>query len=96
MTKREISWKSRFKNDYKREKNGKYREELDIILGEVFEYLVSDTALPQRYNDHKLLGKWTGLRECHVKPDLLLIYRKPSAQILELYRLGSHSELRLA
>ncbi|WP_208438330.1 type II toxin-antitoxin system YafQ family toxin, partial [Bartonella taylorii] len=31
----------------------------------------------------------------HIKPDLVLIYRKPDAKTLELLRLGSHSELRL-
>ena len=34
-----------------------------------------------------------GYRECHLKPDLLLIYRKPGADTLRLARLGSHSEL---
>lgn len=42
---------------------------------------------------HGLIGDWTGYRECHVKPDLLLIYRKPDADTLRLARLGSHSEL---
>jgi mRNA interferase YafQ len=40
-----------------------------------------------------LSGDWAGCRECHVRPDLLLIYRKPDADTLRLARLGSHSEL---
>jgi mRNA interferase YafQ len=36
---------------------------------------------------------WNGYRECHVKPDLLLIYRKEGEDILRLARLGSHSGL---
>jgi mRNA interferase YafQ len=38
-------------------------------------------------------GDWRGYRECHIKPDLLLIHRKPDAGTLRLARLGSHSEL---
>jgi mRNA interferase YafQ len=40
-----------------------------------------------------LSGEWGGYRECDVKPDLLLIYRKPDAGTLWLARLGSHSEI---
>jgi mRNA interferase YafQ len=40
-----------------------------------------------------LSGNWAGYRECHLKPDLLLIYCKPDASTLRLARLGSHSEL---
>ena len=49
----------------------------------------SDTS----YRDHALSGKWAGYRECHIKPDLLLIYRKVNTDTLRLARLGSHSEL---
>jgi mRNA interferase YafQ len=49
--------------------------------------------LPSRRHDHELSGDWGGYRECHVKPDLLLIYRKPDAGTLWLARLGSHSEI---
>jgi mRNA interferase YafQ len=40
-----------------------------------------------------LAGEWNGRRECHVKADLLLIYRKPDKETLHLVRLGSHSDL---
>jgi mRNA interferase YafQ len=43
--------------------------------------------------DNALIGDWMGYCECHIKPDLLLIYRKPDADTLRLARLGSHSEL---
>jgi mRNA interferase YafQ len=49
--------------------------------------------LDLRYSDHDLSGDWAGYRECHLKPDLLLIYRKADASTLRLARLGSHSEL---
>jgi mRNA interferase YafQ len=49
--------------------------------------------LPEKNHDHALTGAWVGYRECHIRPDLLLIYRKPDAITLRLARLGSHSEL---
>jgi mRNA interferase YafQ len=49
--------------------------------------------LDARYRDHDFSGDWAGYRECHIKPDLLLIYRKSDADTLRLARLGSHSEL---
>jgi mRNA interferase YafQ len=54
-----------------------------------------DEPLPPRYFDHALGGEWLGDRDCHLKPDLVLIYRKPDSIALELVRLGSHSELAL-
>jgi mRNA interferase YafQ len=42
-----------------------------------------------------LTGDWKDHRDCHIRPDLVLIYRKPDADALELVRLGSHSELSL-
>jgi mRNA interferase YafQ len=50
-------------------------------------------VLPENNRDHALSGDWAGYRECHIKPDLLLIYRKPDPDTLRLARLGSHSEL---
>jgi mRNA interferase YafQ len=51
--------------------------------------------LPRRNFDHPLAGEWSDYRNCHIKPDLILIYRKPDDNSLELVRLGSHSELGL-
>jgi hypothetical protein len=51
--------------------------------------------LPRRNVDHQLTGEWQDHRDCHLRPDLVLIYRLPGADILELVRLGSHSELGL-
>ncbi len=55
--------------------------------------LLSGKSLPENNRDHALIGDWMGYRECHIKPDLLLIYRKLDADTLRLARLGSHSEL---
>jgi len=57
--------------------------------------LAIDATLPFKNCDHQLKGEWMGFRDCHVRPDLVLIYRKFEPQMLELNRLGSHSELSL-
>ena len=65
----------------------------DDALKPVLVALATDQPLDARYRDHDLSGDWAGYRECHIKPDLLLIYRKSDPDILRLARLGSHSEL---
>jgi mRNA interferase YafQ len=82
-----------FKRDYKRESKGRHRATLDGDLAPVLALLLEDKPLDPRQRDHELSGDWAGYRECHLKPDLLLIYRKPDADTLRLARLGSHSEL---
>jgi mRNA interferase YafQ len=57
--------------------------------------LANDQPLSSRYFDHALSGEWRDHRDCHIRPDLILIYRKPDEASLELVRLGSHSELGL-
>jgi len=50
--------------------------------------------LPEKYVDHSLGGQYKGMRECHLKPDALLIYSvSEKSQTLYLERIGSHSEL---
>jgi mRNA interferase YafQ len=85
----------RFKRDYKREAKGRYRRTLDRDLRTVVSLLAADARLPNRYRDHALTGDWQDHRDCHLRPDLVLIYRKPDATTLELVRFGSHSELSL-
>jgi mRNA interferase YafQ len=90
---RTIRYTNRFKRDYKREKAGRHGKTLDAELTAIVRLLASDTPLPRRNFDHPLSGEWRDHRDCHVRPDLILIYRKPDNEILELIRLGSHSEL---
>jgi len=90
---RTIERSTKFKKDYKRELKGRYRDILESELKAVLLPLISDETLDIRYRDHDLSGNWAGYRECHIKPDLLLIYRKMDGDILKLARLGSHSEL---
>lgn len=90
---RTIERSNAFKRDYKREAKGRYRITLDTDLMIVLTALASDNQLEARYRDHDLSGSWAGYRDCHIKPDLVLIYRKVDTSILRLARLGSHSEL---
>ena len=62
---------------------------------EAVNLLSADTPLPRRNFDHPLSGEGNDHRDCHIRPDLILIYRKPDDDSLELVRLGSHSELGL-
>jgi len=86
---------AQFKRDYKREKKGQHRATLDVDLQSVLSALLDDLPLEPRHRDHALTGDWRDHRDCHVKPDLVLIYQKPNADTLRLVRLGSHSELNL-
>jgi mRNA interferase YafQ len=90
---RTIDRASSFKRDYKREAKGRHRATLDDDLKPVLVALASDQPLEAKYRDHDLTGNWAGYRECHVKPDLLLIYRHAEPDLLRLARLGSHSAL---
>jgi mRNA interferase YafQ len=92
---RTVRYTSRFRRDYRRERSGRHKKGLDVELLETVNMLAADEPLPRRYFDHQLSGEWGDCRDCHVKPDLILIYRKADAASIELVRLGSHSELGL-
>lgn len=92
---RTIDRTNQFKRDYKRELKGQHRATLEGDLVEVLKVLVRDVPLAGRYHDHALTGDWKNFRDCHIKPDLVLIYQKTNDEILQLVRLGSHSELGL-
>ena len=92
---RTINLSARFKRDYKREAKGNRGPTLEAELRAVIELLATDSTLPARHHDHPLAGKWKDYRDCHIRPDLVLIYRLQGADTLDLARLGSHSELSL-
>ena len=94
---------SKFRKQYKR-LNQKDKE----ITKKIINRLLNDEILEAKYKDHKLIGKYAGFRECHIKPDLLLIYKKENnasqrdaigdsgqlpTLILVCIAIGSHSEL---
>ncbi|MDR2947269.1 MAG: type II toxin-antitoxin system YafQ family toxin [Candidatus Adiutrix sp.] len=91
---RTIKRAGQFKADFKAARaNPRQAPALDTALMTAVSLLAADQPLPERYRDHELVGDWKGHRECHIKPDLLLIYSKPSDDALWLVRIGSHSRL---
>jgi mRNA interferase YafQ len=91
---RTIERSSAFRRDYKRAMAApRHSKDVASLVSTVVALLLSNRVLPENNRDHALSGDWAGYRECHIKPDLLLIYRKPDADTLRLARLGSHSEL---
>jgi mRNA interferase YafQ len=62
-------------------------------LPKIADLLANDKPIAEKHRDHALGGNWKAHRECHLKPDLLLIYKLPDRDTLRLIRMGSHSEL---
>ena len=89
---REIEFTSQFRKDFKRVKKDTNNKDLVSILNPVLDLLVNDENLSLRLRSHKLAGEYKGFEECHLRPDLLLIYLRIENK-LKLVRLGSHSEL---
>jgi mRNA interferase YafQ len=92
---RTIERSTRFKKDFKRELRSGTGSTFIDSLSLAVERLAEDSPLPVRFRDHALTGNWDNHRDCHIRPDLVLIYRRPDDETLELVRLGSHSELDL-
>ena len=74
---RSIERASAFKKDFKRVKaTPKHAKNIDGLLENVLELLITNQPLPDNNKDHHLTGNWVGYCECHLKPDLLMIYKK--------------------
>lgn len=89
-----IKTSTQFKKDMKRiQKSGRKKSDLTKIK-EVIEQLSTPTVLTEKNRDHALSGNYNMYRECHILPDLLLVYLQDEvSQELFLFRIGSHSEL---
>ena len=92
---RRIDLTTTFKRDYRRVQANPRHRDIEVLLPRILDLLVADELLPARYRDHALTGDWHDHRDCHVKPDLVLIYRKLSGEAFQLVRLDSHSDLGL-
>lgn len=88
---RRIEKSARFKKNFKRfVRDSAFCTDFTTLL----ELLVSDAPLPPKYRDHALHNNWEGCRDCHVRPDVVLVYQKTAdGLVLLLLRVGSHSEL---
>ena len=82
-----------YKKGFQREERGQYRFVIRDELPTVIEMLAADISLPTKYRDHVLTGDWLGHGECHIRPDLLLVYLKTNDNELYLVEIGSHSEI---
>jgi mRNA interferase YafQ len=92
---RTLEQSRQFKRDLKREAKDPYQKALSSDFMAILKVLSNDEPLAEKHCDHALTGNWKDHRNCHVKPDLVLIYRKPDDAVLQLVRLVSHSELGL-
>ena len=91
MQKYSVIFTSSFKRDYKLAQKRGYEIEL---LKEIITKLANGEPLPERNRDHALTGNYKGCRECHIKPDWLLIYQIEDEElILYLTRTGTHADL---
>ena len=92
---RQYRQSSSFKQDFKRASKGRYRKLLmrGGELEAVVKKLVNDEPLDFSYRDHPLRNNLKGKRECHLRPDFLLIYWYEGDDWLVLDRLGTHSDL---
>lgn len=64
------------------------------LLESIVDQLAAQQPLPEKNRDHDLTGDYIGFRECHIRPDWLLIYRVDGEQLmLFLFRTGTHSDL---
>jgi len=84
-----ITKTTRFDKDVKKmKKRGKSFE----VFKEVITKLANDQSLDPKFKDHKLIGNYSGTRECHIEPDWLLVYKNSKEELL-LIRTGTHSDL---
>ena len=81
---------TQYKKDYKRYRNNPKKV---AALKEVIDMLANEYPIPSEYQPHPLHGQYNGCTECHVQGDFLLIWCDPKSNVIELVRLGSHSEL---
>ena len=89
MATRELYRTTRFKKDLKRaHKRNKDPEQLRALL----DLLLGGERLPERYRAHRLSGEWSGLWECHIEPDWLLVWMEDEESVT-LIRTGSHADL---
>ncbi len=88
----EIVRTKRFKTAYKRVQNLKgFKKE---IFSEVVLTLASGKTLGEKYRDHKLTGNLKNFRECHIAPDILLLYQiDGGVLVLTLVSVGNHAQL---
>lgn len=84
-----------FKKQFARDLKRAVRRGKDLRkIASVIDLLCSQQPLPPSLHDHPLAGNYAGFRDCHVEPDLVLIYRVVQDELqLVCVRLGTHGDL---
>ncbi|HKK54647.1 MAG TPA: type II toxin-antitoxin system YafQ family toxin [Patescibacteria group bacterium] len=86
-----LKYSKRFKKDLK---SFKHDKDLFLVLENLLDILIKGKPLPKKYYNHSLVGEFKGCYECHLKSDVLFIYKKNKKELLILLlRIGSHSDL---
>ncbi len=89
-----VKYTSQFKKELKAVvKRGYDPNEIQYVIDLIAEG-TNASELCSKYKDHALKGNWQGFRECHIRPDWLLIYELiEDILVLSLSRTGTHSDL---
>jgi mRNA interferase YafQ len=87
---KKIHYSTKSKKDLK-----KYRHNPKKMKGlfKVLDMLIEGVEIPESYEPHKLIGQYKGCMECHIEGDFLLIWLDINSDIIEIIRIGTHSEL---
>ena len=86
-----IIYTNKFKKDLKHCSKRNYNI---FTLKTVVKILQETGQLPGEYKPHKLKGKYSGLWECHIGPDWLMIWEQDDNKLTLLFiRTGTHSDL---
>ena len=87
----DVRMTSRYSKSYKKMR----KRGLDMsLLDDVVESLRCGKALAPKYKDHALSGSYKGFRECHIKPDWLLVYAvDKNILVLALVNTGTHADI---
>ena len=88
-----IKLENSYKKDYKNAlKQGILGESELVEFDKIIKALTAGQALDKRYKDHALVGDYKGCRDCHIKPNLVFIYRI-SLETIHFIRIGRHQDL---
>ncbi|MBX9866048.1 MAG: type II toxin-antitoxin system YafQ family toxin [Burkholderiales bacterium] len=86
----ELIQTSTFKKSLKKYKHDKkVNQELAFIV----DLLINEKTIPEKYKNHRLIGKYDGMLELHLRPDDLLVYFKINGDSITLVAIGSHADL---
>lgn len=80
-------------NEFKKDAKKLSKNDLNLV-GEILDRLASGEKLEPKHKDHPLIGNFKGCRECRIKPDLLLVYKKvDEILVINALRISNHSKI---